>query len=283
MGQLENASTNIRLNKLKFALNHITAPGLHWSDFLDLAASLDCIGVEFRNDLSTPLFSGDRPDRVHTAAIESGLRILGLSQVYPFNDWSEVIRSRVKALIAQATSCGAETISLIPSNDGTDGSTAKARETLRVALREIRPLLADSGLVALVEPLGFERSSLRFKAETIEAIDVVGGRNEFRIVHDTFHHFLAGESEVFPEWTGIVHISGVVDQGLSSAEMEDEHRGLVTAFDRIENVAQINELLAAGYDGPFSFEAFSPIVHAIGDPASELSDSIQFLKSQRMT
>ena len=39
-------------------------------------------------------------------------------------------------------------------------------------------------------------------------------RDAFRLVHDTFHHHLAGEAAIFPELTGLVHISGVDDPAL---------------------------------------------------------------------
>ena len=41
-----------------FALNHMTAPRLGWEAFLDLTQSLNCVGVEFRNDLKGQLFDG---------------------------------------------------------------------------------------------------------------------------------------------------------------------------------------------------------------------------------
>lgn len=265
---------------LDFALNHMTAPRLRWSELLDLAERLGCVGVEFRNDLETPLFSGEPAEAVGRAAREKGLRIIGLSQVYPFNSWSDAIREEVSVLIATAKACGAETISLIPRNDGKGTGNGERQANLRLALKEIRPMLEDAGLVALVEPLGFERSSLRLKAEAVETIEAVGGRDEFRIVHDTFHHFLAGETEFFPDWTGIVHISGVTDQSIAPRQMEDEHRVLVDDHDRLGNIAQLRALQAAGYTGAVSFEAFSPKVHALADPWSALSASMSFVRSR---
>ena len=263
---------------MEFAINHMTAPGLQWSGLLELARELGCAGVEFRNDLPTELFSGEKPEHVGTETRRNGLRILGLSQVYPFNVWTDKTQREVAELISTAKSCGAETISLIPRNDGI--GTSEAQEDLRLALKEIKPMLSEAGLVGLVEPLGFERSSLRYKADTIAAIEAIGGQDEFRIVHDTFHHCLAGEREIFPDWTGIVHISGVTNPSLSPQDMEDEHRVLVDVNDRLGNVAQLRALLDAGYDGAVSFEAFSPDVHAVADPAPELLASIKFIKSQ---
>lgn len=265
---------------LPMAINHMSAPNLGWRQLLKAASELGCIGVEFRNDLSEPLFSGDRPEDVSQAATRLGLRIVGLSQVYPFNSWGAEIEAEVASLIETARRCGAETISLIPRNDGTGRLNGERQANLRLALREIRPMLEESGMIALVEPLGFERSSLRYKAETIEAIEAIGGAAQYRIVHDTFHHFLAGETEYYPEYTGMIHVSGVVDPKLAVNEMEDEHRVLVDARDRLGNVDQIRALRDMGYSGPISFEAFSPEVHALADPVTELKKSIDFINSR---
>ena len=48
------------------------------------------------------------------------------------------------------------------------------------------------------------------------AIRAAGGEGCYRLVHDTFHHHLAGETAFFPEWTGLVHISGVTDPALAT-------------------------------------------------------------------
>lgn len=255
----------------------MTTPNLSWKDLLNLASELGCIGVEFRNDLATPLFSGAFPDAVVRETQTLGLRVVGLSQVYPFNDWNDDIASKISNLIVMAKACGAETISLIPRNDGTQNADHERQTGLRLALREIRPLLQESGLKALVEPLGFERSSLRSKAETIEAIEAVASREQFLIVHDTFHHFLAGGGPVYPEWTGIVHVSGVVNQTILPSEMEDAHRVLVDDKDRLGNIAQIADLMAGGYEGAFSFECFSPETHVLQNPRDEIRRSMDFI------
>lgn len=267
---------------MKFALNHMTAPRLDWRSFIELSKSLDCIGLEFRNDLDTPLWAGAAPQDVRSAMADAGLRMVGLSQVYPFNSYTDAIRDEVIALIANAKAAGAETISLIPRNDGSGRGNGERQANLRLALREILPLLQDAQMKALVEPLGFERSSLRHKKETIDAIEAVGGKDHYKIVHDTFHHTLASETEIFPDHTGIIHISGVTEPDLALNEMEDAHRVLVTAEDRLGNIEQIAALLSAGYAGPISMEAFSPLTHALDHAQIKdaLAASFDFIRSQ---
>jgi 2-keto-myo-inositol isomerase len=151
---------------------------------------------------------------------------------------------------------------------------------LRLALRELKPMLEEHGLIGFVEPLGFESCSLRSKTEAVEAIEALGGSHCFKLVHDTFHHYLAGGGPVFPDHTGIVHISGVIDSSLSTAEMGDQHRVLVDARDRLGNLEQIEALHFAGYRGPISVEAFAPEVHAISNPGSALGQSFDFIRSR---
>ncbi|WP_343080004.1 TIM barrel protein [Ostreiculturibacter nitratireducens] len=265
---------------MKTALNHMTTPNLGYVEFLDLARKLGCVGVEVRNDIARPLFDGMDAAEAGRIAKDKGLRLVGLSQVYPFNSWSNEIAAEVRALIATAKACGAETISLIPRNDGQGCGNGERQANLRIALREVMPMLQEAEMVALVEPLGFLRSSLRSKAELVEAIEALGARDHFKLVHDTFHHTLAGGGPLYPEYTGIVHISAVVDPSVPVEVMEDEHRVLVDEHDRLGNVEQIAALLAAGYDGPFSYECFSPETHALADPYSEIRRSFDFIASQ---
>ena len=263
---------------MKFCLNHMTTPNLDWRAFLDLANDVGATGIEFRNDLSTPLFSGETPETVSAAVKASGLTLYGLSQVYPFNDYSDEIAMAVSSLIDIANRCGSPTISLIPRNDGIALDEGKPQQTLRHALQEIKPMLDGTGVIGLIEPLGFERSSLRSKREAVEAIESVNGEGVFKLVHDTFHHHLAQETEFFPLHTAMVHVSGVIDTTLDLRDMEDEHRVLVDEHDRLNNLAQLKTLLAFGYDGPVSMECFSPDIHRAFDISSQIQESFEFLK-----
>lgn len=265
---------------MQTALNHMTTPHLSYVEFLDLAAQLGCVGVEVRNDIDRALFDGLDASSAGKMATDRGLRLVGLSQVYPFNSWDDEREASVRTLIDTAISAGAESISLIPRNDGTGLGNGERQANVRVAMKAILPMLRDADLVALVEPLGFGRSSLRSKTELVDVIEAIDGKAHFKLVHDTFHHTLAGGGPIFPEYTGIVHISGVVDPALDIDQMEDEHRVLVDADDRLGNIAQIGDLLSAGYDGPISYECFSPQTHALADPFAEIKRSFEFIASQ---
>ncbi|MBP1805604.1 TIM barrel protein [Rubellimicrobium aerolatum] len=265
---------------LPFAINHMTVARLSFVELLDAAAALGCVGVEVRNDLPQPLLDGLAPEAAGDLAREKGLRILALAEVKRFNDWSPAKREEALALMKVAVACGAEAVSLIPRNDNGGMGNGERQANLRVALRELKPLLEDHGLVGLVEPLGFEICALRYKTEAVEAIEALNATGRFKLVHDTFHHHLAHGGPIFPQHTGIIHVSGVVDPSLAVGDMGDQHRVLVDGADRLGNIEQIRALESAGCRGPISFEAFAPETHASADPVGDLRRSMDFIAAR---
>jgi 2-keto-myo-inositol isomerase len=262
---------------IPFALNHMTVARLSFRELLDLAAQLGCVGIEVRNDLPQPLFDGMDPEMAGDVIRAAGLRLLAVAEVKRFNDWSEDKAAEALALMKVARAAGAEAVSLIPRNDNQGMGNGERQAALRVALKALKPMLEDHDLLGMVEPLGFEICALRTKAEAVEGIEAVGGTGRFKLVHDTFHHTLAHGGPIFPQHTGIVHVSGVVDQEVGLSQMRDAHRVLVTPGDRLGNIDQIAALQAAGWTGPVSFEAFAPSVHVLADPERALRASMGHL------
>jgi 2-keto-myo-inositol isomerase len=260
------------------ALNHMVAPALDVPRFFDLAVSLGCRGVEVRNDLGDGAIAGGlAPEDVARLAAGRSLTILSINALQRFNDWTEARAEEARVLADYAQGCGAQALVLVPVNDAGWQPPEERRAGLHRALSGLAPILADSGIFGLVEPLGFEICSLRSKREAVAAIDDLGFGDRFRLVHDTFHHHLAGEGDLFPERTGLVHISGVEDRAVPLAELRDAHRVLVGPADLIGNAAQIRALQAGGYRGPVSFEPFAADVHADPDIAGALRASIDHL------
>jgi 2-keto-myo-inositol isomerase len=107
----------------------------------------------------------------------------------------------------------------------------------------------------------------------------VGGSKRFKVTHDTFHHFVAGEEIMFGDRTGLIHVSGVTDTKHTAATMRDPQRMLVDAHDMIDNKGQVKALFAGGYKGYVSFEPFSAEVHKSKQIARELARSMDYLES----
>ena len=262
--------------KLRFALNHMAAPQLGLAEFFSLARSLGISEVEIRNDISgKPILDGTSAPSVKAAATNAGVTIITINALQRFNEWNAAREREAIALADYARDCGAKAIVLVPVNDGSGRGDGERQKNVETALRGLKPILADRGIAGLVEPLGFIVCSLRRKSEAAAAIDAVGGG--FRLVHDTFHHHLAGEPQMFPALTGLVHISGVDDPKIAVADMRDAHRVLVGANDRVGNVEQLRALVAAGYQGPFSFEPFAEQLRSLAEPARSIRDSMNFI------
>lgn len=268
------------MTTLPFALNHMTTPGLPIEQFFALARSLGMTSVEIRNDLSdNAILDGTPAADVAALAGRHGVTIISINALQRFNEWNEIRAAEAAHLISYAKDCGAKALVLVPVNDGSGQADGERQANLKQALAALKPMLDAAGITGLVEPLGFEICSLRSKTEAVDAIGAVGGESTFRIVHDTFHHHLAGEPAIYPDMTGLVHISGVTDRSVAMADLRDSHRVLVDQNDTLDNAGQIRRLLAAGYAGPFSFEPFADEVHGLIDPVSALKASMAYIEA----
>lgn len=265
---------------LRFALNRMVAPGLPLPEFIDLAVVLGADAIEIRNDLKgIEIENGTPPEQVRALCAEAGIAVLSINALYPFDVWNDERRAQAIALARYARDCGAQGLVMCPLNDRADPRSAAERNTgLRTALSELAPILREHGILGFVEPLGFEECALRYKRVAVEAIKSIGGLDVFRLVHDTFHHHLAGEQDYFAEMTGLVHISGVDDSRTPLGDLRDSHRVLVGEGDVLANARQIETLLRQGYGGYLSFEPFAASVHAEADIRQAVHGSMRHLQ-----
>lgn len=266
---------------IPFSINRISAPRIPFADFAAMAKRLGVPAIEIRNDLpEAEMVNGAKAADIGAAAKLQGLTIRSINALQRFEQFDAKRLQEAQDMIAYAVACGAEALVLCPTNDLRDHRTADQRHLDLVnALTQLKPLLDKAGLVGLVEPLGFEECAVRRKSQAVRAIDEIGGGNTFQLVHDTFHHHLAGEGLFFPEHTGLVHISGVEDTALAPNQMRDSHRVLVGASDRLGNAAQLATLLDAGYAGFVSFEPFAEEIAAASEAeiAQQLASSMAYL------
>lgn len=264
---------------MRFVLNHMTTARKGFIECLDIASSLGCEGVELRNDLAEPLFGGLEPAQAKDLAESRQLNIFALAEVKNFNLPGALQTETVDQLITQAVAAGVPAVSLIPANNHEFDHADSARDALTASLIQLKPRLDAAGLLGLIEPLGFASSTVRLKSAVVEVLNTIGGTDTFKLIHDTFHHTLASEPFVYADHTAMVHVSGVVDPSLSIADMQDSHRVLVDTADQLGNITQLSQLMAAGYTGPVSFEAFAAEIHALDDPTAELAKSMSFIRS----
>ncbi len=265
---------------VSFAINHMTAANTSYKQLLAIAQECGCSGVELRNDLATPLFDAASGQQAAMTAESHGLQIYALAEIAAFNRCTANTLRQAKELAARARDCGAHAIVLIPANDGSNPDQAERKIMLTESFSALLPVLEEYDICAFVEPLGFESSTLRYKSEVVERIDAMNLSSRFKLIHDTFHHHLAGEDRCFAAHTGMVHVSGVVDSKLKPAQMHDSHRVLVNAHDQLGNIKQLDTLISDGYRGPVSMEVFAAEVHQSPDLSAQLLSSYQFISSR---
>ncbi|MDE2444617.1 MAG: TIM barrel protein [Alphaproteobacteria bacterium] len=264
---------------MQFSLNHMVAPKMGYAEFFDLALRLGISAVEIRNDIPVSMMGNKNAKMIGKMAKDKGITIININGLQRWNQWDKKKKDEANTLAEYIALAGGKNLILVPTNDTTfKPSTEERLDGLRVALDGLKGILKDHGLIGCVEPLGFVECSLRLKAEAIAAIDDVGGSKRFKLTHDTFHHYVAGEQEMFADRTGLIHVSGVVDQKYTAATMRDPQRVMVNGHDMIDNRGQVKKLIAAGYKGYVSFEPFSAEVHKSKQIAREIARSMDFLE-----
>lgn len=253
----------------RFSLNRIISPALSLKEFIDLTADCALEYIELRNDLGDgKIIDNLKPDEVKKMCSDAGLKIATINAIQKFNLPSNFKKAEeeIKRTADLCKVIGCSAIILCPNNDTNDRRSAEEfiADTAQ-ALSLYSPIFKNAGITGLIEPLGFGECSIRGKKAAIKAITLSGsagctdpGNKEccYKVVHDTFHHYLGTDKEYFPHETGLIHISGVEDD-IPDSKMRDSHRVLVTDKDRIENKKQVRDMDEKGYNGIISFEPFS--------------------------
>ena len=266
---------------IKFGFNHMVSPSLPPDKLIEAAVALGAVAIELRNDIgANGLNDLDTARRVGAKAKAAGLEVRSINALYPFNVWSDERARQTEALARLAQASGATGLVMCPLNEGKMlEDTPEKAAGLRTALKGAREILKAHGIKGFVEPLGFPVSSLRFKRDALAAIDDIGAADVFSLVHDTFHHRGAGETQLYPARTGLVHISGLEDPAISFTDMLDSHRVLVGPKDRLGNIEQLRQLYAGGFDGIVSFEPFAKEVHDLPDPIAAVRESMSYVRN----
>ncbi len=269
------------LHPIRFAINRICASRLPLTAFAAMACRLGVTTIELRNDLDgVETRDGTPAGDILAITRDHGLTIRSINALQRFDQWDGARAREATELMRHASACGAQAIVLCPTNSRQDRrSDAQRRDDLVLALRQIQHLLQDHGLTGLVEPLGFAECAVRRKSQASQALQALGSPAALQLVHDSFHHHLAGEDAFFVADTGLVHISGVDDPLPARDAMRDPHRVLVGPRDRLDTVGQLRTLLAAGYRGAVSFEPFADAVITAGDIEQQLARSMAYLSA----
>ena len=259
-------------------------PELPLPEFFRFAADLGFEYVELRNDLAgKEILDGLPDDAVRRLLNVTRIKPLTINALCPFEDVRALDANllKLKALISEAKRINCSQIVLCPLNDATDPrSLGQRADQLVTTLNAFGPVFAEAKMTGLIEPLGFSVSALRTKKEALAGISQCDYSGSYKLLHDTFHHYLAEETDFFPAATALVHVSGVLP-GKARSAMTDADRVLVTGDDIVDNRGQVATLLNGGYPGPFSYEPFSQEVQrlSVATLKTNLQNSIQYLFS----
>jgi 2-keto-myo-inositol isomerase len=263
-------------------LNRVIKPQIPLEEFLKFAAALGIRYVEVRNDFTDKgVLDGLSDAALQMAFNKTGVKALTINALYPFED-VKVLKGNIEklqGLIAEAKRINCPQIVLCPLNDANDKrSPAQRADELVAALNAYGPLFAEAEMIGLVEPLGFAICSLRTKKSALEGIARCHYPESYQLLHDTFHHYLSGETEFFPKQTALVHVSGVL-AGKTKRAITDEDRILVNKDDIMDNRGQVAALLDGECTAPISYEPFSPQVRELPLPElkAQLQESIDYL------
>ena len=276
------------MGRKQFAINRMLCPRFEVAEFLRMAADVGLEQVELRNDLPQwEEIDQLAAEQFRRLAERLGVRVATINAVQKFNSpahrESAAAESARLVALARAIGCGA--VVLCPNNDPADDRTASEAYSDTVqSLRVLGPIFAAGGVTGLVEPLGFPESSLDSLLTAQRAIADSGAT--FRLVYDTFHHYLGPDDaraikrNLDISLVGMVHASGVRRDRLNP-DLRDEDRGLVDHHDAIGNREQIARLRRLGYTGPVSLEPFAPDLAALSraELVSALERSLRLLEA----
>jgi 2-keto-myo-inositol isomerase len=265
-------------------LNRVTKPQVPLEEFLQFTAGLGIKRIEVRNDFTDiGILDGLSDAALDQALSAAGIEILTINALYPFEDGKALPGNlaKLKFLIAEAKRVQCPYIVMCPLNEAGDPRTpAERSRDLVAALNAYGPLFQEAGMMGLIEPLGFEICALRTKKAALAGINHSDYPKCFGLLHDTFHHFLSGETDFYPKQTFMIHVSGV-PAGKARPAITDEDRLLVTEADIMDNRGQVAALLAGGCTAPISYEPFSSKIRAqsLAELKPQLQQSIQYLFS----
>jgi len=205
---------------------------LKLEDFFKFTKDLDLNKIELRNDLpGKEIIDGYTPEKIKVLLKKYGVEILTINALQKFNLGTilpDTIKE-LKKLIAFSSLINCKAIVLCPNNDVDDKRNPDDifKETV-ASLKAFGPLFKDSGIQGYLEPLGFEECSLRSLITAMKAIQE-SGYPTYKIIHDTFHHYLGPDTfdtiknEYDISYTGLIHISGAECE-MPINEYRDNHR-----------------------------------------------------------
>ncbi|CFR02936.1 TIM barrel protein [Yersinia kristensenii] len=272
----------------RFCINRKIAPNLSIESFFSLVKKCGLNKVELRNDM----LSGKVTDELSSAQLnaladEYEIEIVTINALQYFNlpEHRPALLKETENMLKQAKAINCRGVILCPNCSANDRRSAEQKEQDTVeALVLLAPLFKKYQVTGLVEPLGFEISSLRSHLLTQSIIRKSAA--PYKMVLDTFHYYLSDiaqaefDAHIDINTIGLVHLSGVEEARLKHT-LTDEDRIMLSEQDKLNSKQQVDNLERLGYQGIYAFEPFSSQLNTWSetDIEREIHQSIVYLQN----
>ncbi|CNE60455.1 TIM barrel protein [Yersinia kristensenii] len=272
----------------RFCINRKIAPNLSIESFFCLVKKCGLNKVELRNDM----LSGKVTDELSSAQLnaladEYEIEIVTINALQYFNlpEHRPALLKETENMLKQAKAINCRGVILCPNCSANDRRSAEQKEQDTVeALVLLAPLFKKYQVTGLVEPLGFEISSLRSHLLTQSIIRKSAA--PYKMVLDTFHYYLSDiaqaefDAHIDINTIGLVHLSGVEEARLKHT-LTDEDRIMLSEQDKLNSKQQVDNLERLGYQGIYAFEPFSSQLNTWSetDIEREIHQSIVYLQN----
>lgn len=289
---LEDEGDNGMISTERFCLNRKAAPAIPLDQTIPFVSSVGINNIELRNDLygapdnQTILDNLDN-NKVKDLLVKYNVSVESINAIGNM-DKREAIDENIKSLTEMldiAKGLNLKNIIFCPVRSSEDVRKPSQRIDEAVAnLKEYSQVLKEYGVNGLLEPLGFTDSTLRTPWEGQQVIEKSGVEN-FKLVADTFHYYLANVNEtdfrdkVNPEFIGLVHLSSVVSKKDRGA-LDDQDRYMLADDDIMKSAEWAKRIEDSGYRGLYAFEPFSDDLKEwnISKVQSELLKSVKMVQ-----
>ncbi|WP_145591556.1 TIM barrel protein [Yersinia rochesterensis] len=272
----------------RFCINRKIAPNLSIESFFRLVKKCGLNKVELRNDMLGGKVTDELSSaQLNTLADEYGIDIITINALQYFNlpEHRPALLKEAENMLKQAKAINCRGVILCPNCSANDRRSAEQKEQDTLdALVLLAPLFKKYQVTGLVEPLGFEISSLRSHLLTQSIIRKSAA--PYKMVLDTFHYYLSDvaqaefDAHIDINTIGLVHLSGVEEMRLKSA-LTDENRIMLSEQDKLNSKQQVANLERLGYQGIYAFEPFSSQLNtwSEADIEREIHQSIACLQN----
>ncbi|MCX0279517.1 sugar phosphate isomerase/epimerase family protein [Bombilactobacillus mellis] len=276
----------------RFCLNRKAAPAITLDKTIPLVANLGIKNIELRNDLygapdNTTILDHLPDTKVKQLLDDNNVAIETINAVGNM-DSREMIDTNLQSLkqmLEMTKNLNLRNIVFCPVRSQDDQRSAQQRQDEAVAnVQDYSQLLKQYNVNGLIEPLGFLDGTLRFPWEGQAVIDKAGVDN-FKLVADTFHYYLANVTEtefhnkVDVSYIGLVHLSSVLDHK-EREKLDDQDRYMLDEHDIMDSVQIAHNIETAGYQGLYAFEPFSDDLKQYDEERvqEEISRSIELVQ-----